>query len=95
MPYWWQHSIIISSKAFAVINDPANGSCTIKTQFSSSKTLEMSMVNTLGQVVYKRDHTVPGGDYSFIVEHPTMSPGIYFIQLIADDQVFTEKFAVQ
>jgi len=85
------------SSAFGVdvYPNPARGNAFIKLGLVRSSNVEITLMNTAGQVVeYLPIGKIPGGDQTFQIDTKPYQNGIYLVQIKTDEGTITKKLIV-
>jgi hypothetical protein len=61
---------------------------------SSRQDIEITMINSLGQVVYFNERKDFLGQFKETIDVSNLSKNVYFIQLKTIDKIYTEKIVV-
>lgn len=72
------------STGFEIFPNPTSGAITFSNKMSTGKVLDLSIINSLGQVVYS-DLLYDDGSKMTIT--PKLEDGIYFVTLLGDDGI--------
>ncbi len=86
-------TLSLASK-ISIFPNPTFGIINIQPSFSKSKSMDIQLTNTNGQVVYK-------GNYTSVSKNPIQLPksdflpGLYFLQIICDEKIEIFKIIVQ
>jgi len=75
--------------------NPNNGFFNIKLASTEEKNIMIRIVNKLGEVVYAAENINVSGRYSDRIDLSQQSAGLYFISLIGNDGMFTEKLIIR
>jgi len=75
--------------------NPNEGIFTITGTIAGSKSLNIEVMNAVGQVVYKDAATITGDKLNKQMNLGNMSSGIYLLRIIAADNSKTIKFTIQ
>jgi hypothetical protein len=71
----------------------------LKVSFKSSKKSKavISLFNNIGKQVYSQEFSVEQGNnlFSIDVRSKAIEPGIYFVQIVVETEVFTKKLIVK
>lgn len=71
----------------------------LKVSFKSSKKSKavISLFNNIGKQVYSQESSVEQGNnlFSIDVRSKAIEPGIYFVQIVVETEVFTKKLIVK
>ena len=71
----------------------------LKVSFKSnhSGSIEIFLINTIGKRVYNQESTIEIGNnlISIDIRSKAIEPGVYFIQCVANNEVFTRKLIVK
>lgn len=81
---------IITKTTFLATPNPANNFISIKTQTGKEGLLEFCALT--GQVLKKQK--IPRGDFNFYEDVSELANGIYFLKLIADNNIVTQKIII-
>ena len=76
--------------------NPFNGSTNIKVNLDKASTVSISVVNLIGQEVYRADKgTLSAGNHIFTIEGSDFTSGIYFYTVKAGTRSVTNKMIVE
>ncbi len=78
--------------AFNVYPNPTNGQFVVDLSFSSFEHINISLVNTIGQVMYKEVKS--GMDFNIPIDLATQAAGVYFVVISTDRGRVTERIVL-
>lgn len=81
--------------ALTVFPNPASEVSYVRLDLNTASNIEMSIVNSLGQIVGKRAYGELSGDQLLPIDLQNFKSGIYYIRLNVDGQVTTEVLTIQ
>ena len=56
--------------------------------------LKLSLVNTLGQIVYQNAQKIPAGNYSTVINTSNQVSGTYFLKVMIDKKIYAQKIII-
>lgn len=84
-----------SDKAIEIFPNPANNYLTIRLPLKESKPIQVTILNTEGKPVFKRQYTLQKGMQQIILDHLNLLPGSYFIHLESSNLNETRTLIIQ
>lgn len=96
-----QISSVISSDGFieniTVYPNPVTDLLKISFKSNHKSIAEVSLFNNIGKQVYTQESAVESGNnlISIDIRSKAIEPGIYFVQCIAENEIFTRKLIVK
>ncbi|RLD55680.1 MAG: hypothetical protein DRJ05_12575 [Bacteroidetes bacterium] len=87
-------SVILKNdeKSFSIYPNPSPGHFTLHFEDGESTGFEVEIIDMMGNVVYKRENMKAGNTAIDIRDKPK---GIYFVKVLVDGKVYTEKVVVE
>ena len=83
-----------SSSAFTIAPNPNNGMFTLYGENYTAGTLDVSIINQLGQVVFRQQVVTPGGELSENISLKNLPAGIYMMQVATANSTQMLRFTV-
>ncbi len=77
-----------------VYPNPNNGNFTVKVNTGSFDRVDIKIVNTLGNCIYEKREVPNNGTYSTEVSLTQFAKGTYFIYVITENSIVTEKIMI-
>ncbi len=85
--------------AFAIINsiypNPASTSATIELGSAAYSSSAISIINALGEIVYRKNVTANATNNKIAIPLTSFSKGVYFVSLYCDNTVSTKKLVIK
>ena len=85
----------VSQKEFSIYPNPGNGQFLIEVDLSGDTPLHVQILDVTGKVVFENQFEATNGSNVIHVNEATISPGIYFIRISADNKVYMKKMVVE
>ena len=87
---------MVDNDSYSIDLFPNPASSELNVQFLIDKQQEISIniYNTIGQVVKQLNYKDFSGQYNESLDVSTLSREVYFIQLVTQNGIFTEKFVL-
>jgi hypothetical protein len=83
--------IIAAVEESSIYPNPTNGEATLKVSLSENAAVTFQVYNSLGSLIINRNDYGNIGENQYIINLAGQTPGIYFIKIIIDNQVFQTK----
>jgi hypothetical protein len=83
-----------SAIALAIFPVPSSGQVNVAFNAVKNEDLSVSVINTLGQFVYKDTRQLAVGPYNSILNLSGVASGAYFIRLVIDGKTYVRKIAI-
>ena len=80
------------AKSINTYPNPSNGNFILETKLTGKLTVRL--YNKLGQPVYKKEFNFSGTSNTIPLNLRNLSPGIYFVQIIKEGKVVSEKIVI-
>ena len=77
-----------------VYPNPSNGTFVVSFNALKSSTVEMSLVNLLGQQIWNTQHTIQAGEQTIQI-NANMSPGVYTLYINNHDEQVQHKVMIK
>ncbi|MEO8149452.1 MAG: T9SS type A sorting domain-containing protein [Bacteroidia bacterium] len=85
-----------NEKGFSIAPNPNPGSFKVELNFNSkNKNLKAQVTNVLGEIIYEKDFQKVNGKFSQRINLSAQPKGIYFLKLMSDEKVFTQKIILR
>jgi len=80
-----------------VFPNPVSDVLKISLKSSEKSLVAISLFNNIGKQVYQQEYIVNEGNNVFAIEirNKAIEPGIYFVQIVIDNEVITRKLIVK
>ncbi|MCK5856475.1 MAG: choice-of-anchor J domain-containing protein [Bacteroidales bacterium] len=78
----------------AVYPNPAQDQVNINLNMEQSENVEVSIFNTVGQVVLSENHGSMNGVNTLNIKLDNLSTGIYFVKIVVGDKVYTKPLQI-
>ena len=79
---------------FTVYPVPANTLVNVLFDAPASTTMNMTLVNSIGRIVYSNKQSIPAGNYSTVVNVANQAPGVYVLKLMLGSKVYAKKIVI-
>ncbi|HET9280171.1 MAG TPA: T9SS type A sorting domain-containing protein, partial [Flavitalea sp.] len=80
--------------SFQLFPNPSTGEFYLKAKRLQDKWIGVEVLSMSGQLVFRSEKRSGSNDYSQLIDLDKMSPALYVIRIIVDDQVFAEKISI-
>jgi hypothetical protein len=85
----------LPDKGIQVFPNPANDQLTIRLPLKANTAVQVTLLNTEGKTVYKRQYTLQKGIQQIQLDHLNLLPGSYFIRLEGNNLHETRQVIIQ